>query len=65
MAVASDTSVRGLIGGALNVFDVQRAVLDALSHVCRQPNVFPFPGDCFDRISGYRAFDCQRFARNR
>lgn len=36
--VAGHTGVRGLVGGLLHVVDVQRAVLDALSHVGRQPD---------------------------
>lgn len=64
MTIACDASVGTLIVATLHVLDKQRAIINALSHICWQSNVISIPCDRINWIAGHWTPNCQWFTSN-
>lgn len=62
MLVPRCAGVESLVQGPLHVLDDEGPVVDALSHVCRQPHIILLPDDTLYRVARHGTLDGERFA---
>lgn len=62
MLVAGSAGVQSLVGGTLYILNGEGSIVDALSHVSRQPHIILLPDDTVDRITGHGTLDGELLA---